>query len=81
MGPRKSRFPQNLTDIRTYIRTDISNYRVASLLETRMATSIIARLNKSEGQINFDKYRVTALMILKKENVILQSEQNKYVVE
>ena len=33
LGPRKSCFPQNLTYGQTDIRTDISNYRVASLLK------------------------------------------------
>ncbi len=32
-GPRKSRFPLNLTYIHTYRRTNISVYRVASLLK------------------------------------------------
>ena len=47
-GPRKSRFPLNLsdrqtdihTDIHTYKRTDISVYRVASLL--KMSTTTVA---------------------------------------
>ncbi len=42
------------------IRTDISIYRVASLLKTRMTTLIKTKLKKSDDQTNIDKYRVAA---------------------
>ena len=39
--PRKSRFPLNLTDSQTYRRTDISIYRVASLLKREILRGTI----------------------------------------
>ena len=32
--------------------------------------------NKSDGQTNIDKCRVTALLFLKKQNIILKYEEN-----
>ena len=40
-----------------------------------MTTSIKVKLNESDEQTYIDKYKVTALLILKKQNIISKSVQ------
>ena len=40
-----------------------------------MTTLIKAKLNKSDGQTNIDKYRINGNIISKVQNSILKSEQ------
>ena len=53
---RKSRFPLSLTDIhtdrQTYILTDISVYRVASLLKSKGITAFLSLKNFGSGSVN-----------------------------
>ena len=40
-----------------------------------MTTSIKVKLNESDEQTYIDKYKVTALLILKKQNIISKYQQ------